>query len=123
MTKNSKGESLETKKTHLGLRSLFVITWFILVALLSNSDLLSGLLGQSNAESGNLIVAVILLGPIAIVVFPAMYQIGDIYSTSEKKSLTPTWKRNVLSVAGTGVLLGMLFYLFTIITFALFYRF
>lgn len=119
MTKNSEGGSLETKETHLGLRSLFVIIWFGLVTLLSNS----GLLEQSNAESSNFIIAVILLAPIAVVVFPVMYQIGDIYSTSEKKSLAPTWKRNVLSVVGTGVLLGMLFYLFTIVTFALFYRF
>jgi preprotein translocase subunit SecY len=123
MIKNSKGQPLETKKMHLGLRSLFVIVWFALVALLANGDLLRGMLGQSNAESGNLIIAVILLAPIAVVVFPAMYKIGDIYSTSEKKSSTSTWKRNVLSVVGTGMLLGMLFYLFTIITFALFYRF
>jgi heme/copper-type cytochrome/quinol oxidase subunit 2 len=112
-----------TKNTRLGLRSLFVIIWFVLVVPLADSDLLNDLLGQSNAESGNLIVAVILLVPIAIVVFPAMYQIGDIYRTSEKKSSTPTWKRNMIGIAGTGMLLGIVLYLFTIITFALFYRF
>jgi hypothetical protein len=113
----------ETKKTYLGLRSLFVIIWFALVVLLSDSALLSSMLQRWSVDSSNLIVAIILLAPIAIVVSPVMYRISDIYSISEKRSITPLWKRNLIGIVGTSALLGMLFYLFMIITFALFYRF
>jgi len=95
----------------------------VLVAFLTNSNLLDGLLRQLDTDSSNLIVAIILLVPIAAVIFPVMYQMDDIYNISEKRIVTPVWKRYVVSLVGTGVLLGILFYLFTITTFALFYRF
>lgn len=123
MVKKTKSNTPETKNTYLGARTLFVIIWSVLVASLVNSNLLHGLLNQSNTDLNNFIVAIILLVPIAIVVFPVMYRIGDIYNVSEKKSVTPKWKRYIIGVAGTGLLLGILFYLFTMITFALFYRF
>ena len=115
--------SSKTKKSYLGLRTLFVITWFVLVVLLTRSNLLDGLLGQSDINTSNLVVAIILLAPIAAVIFPVMYRIDDIYSISEKRTVTPAWKRYATSLIGTAVLLGILFYLFTIITFSLFYRF
>lgn len=115
--------SSEIKKTHLGLKSLFVIIWFALVILLTNSDLFRSLTEQLNTDISNLVVAIILLVPIATAVFPVIYQMGDIYNINEKRSVTPVWKHYAISLVGTGILLSMLFYLFTIITFALFYRF
>jgi len=52
-----------------------------------------------------------------------MYQVDNIYSTSPKKSFTPKWQRIVFGIVGTSVFLGLVWYLFTIITFALFYKF
>lgn len=111
------------RKTHLGRRLLFVVAWFVLIAPLSNSALLHSLSEQAATETSNFIIAVILLAPIAVVIFPATYQMDNIYSTSPKKSPTPTWQRIVFGIVGTSVFLGMLWYLFTIITFALFYKF
>ncbi|HSW78002.1 MAG TPA: hypothetical protein VLG36_04345 [Candidatus Chromulinivoraceae bacterium] len=115
--------SSETKKTYLGLRSLFVIIWFALVILLSNGDLLGGMLQRWSVNNSYPIIAIILLAPITMVIFPVMYRIGDTFSISGKRSTTPVWKRYMVSLAGTVILLGMLLYLFTIVTFALFYRF
>jgi|GEM_PF-6824175 len=120
---NNGGESRKAQKAHLGLRSLFVIIWFILVALLINTDWLRGLLKGSNTESNNLIVTIILLAPIAVVIFPVIYGMTDIYDISGKDAVIPAWKRGMFGVVGTAILLGVLFYLFTIITFALFYKF
>lgn len=123
MVTKTKSNTPDTKNTYLGVRTLFVVIWSVLVALLVNSNLLQGLLDQSNTDLNNFIVAIILLVPVAIVVFPVMYRIADAYGMSAKKSATPKWKRYIIGVVGTGILLGILFYLFTIITFALFYRF
>lgn len=124
MVKKSKSTpSPGTKKIHLGLRLQFVIIWFALTILLTNSDLLRNLPVQSNTDIGNLFVAIILLAPIAIVTFPVIYQMGDIYNISEKRNVTPVWIRCVISLVETGILLGILLFLFTVITFALFFRF
>lgn len=123
MVTKTKNNTSQTKNAYLGVRVLFVVIWFVLVALLVNSNLLQGLLDQSNTDVNNFIVAIILLVPITIVVFPVMSRIGDVYNVSEKKSITPKWKRYVIGLVGTSILLGIIFYLFTIITFTLFYRF
>lgn len=113
----------ETKKTYTGLRSLFVAVWFTLVILLTHNDLMQNLLNQSYAKDSNLIIVIILLAPIAIVVFPLMYRLDDIYGISEKKVPVPVWKRSVIGAIGTSAILGIILYLFMITTFSLFYSF
>lgn len=113
----------KTEKTYLSLRLLFVIIWFVLVMLLTSSNLFYALLRQSSTDVNNLITSIILLVPIAIVIFPMMYRLGDFYSISEKRKHISTLSRNMLSIFGTIILLGVILYLFTIISFALFYRF
>lgn len=116
MAKNQKQRAViqqgKMRKTYLGTRLLFVVLWFVLIALLSNSDLL-------RSFSSSFIIAIILLAPIAVAIFPVMYQIDNIYSTNPKKSPTPKWQHTALGVVGTSVFLGILWYLFMIITFAL----
>jgi len=128
MVKRTKQEltpKAKAKKTYLSLRMLFIIIWFVIVTLLVRSTLLPGVLEQLrlSADNLNLAIDIILLVPVAIATFPLAYRMNDIYSISEKRTVTPVWKHYVIGLVGTGILLGMLFYLFTIITFSLFYRF
>jgi hypothetical protein len=122
MVKKAKlNSSSATKETYLGLRLLFVILWLIFILLLINSDLLHNLLEQSNTDNSNLIINVILLAPIAIIVFPLAYRLDDTYSIGEKRVSISTWKCSTLGIVVTGIILVSVYYLFMIISVAFFY--
>lgn len=120
MVKNIKqSSSSEVKKTYMGLRLLFVIIWPILLALFIHSNLSIGLLGSLSADDSTLLVGIILLAPIALAILPLAYRIDDIYNVSDKRVPISTWKRAVLSVGITGIVLWLPWYLFIVISFTL----
>jgi hypothetical protein len=120
--KDKHSSSSETKSMRVGLRLTFVAIWFTLSIFTTNDDPLH-LLDRFNTDSADLIVILALLGPIAIVIFPIIYQNIDVYNISERATVSSAWKSYVFSVIGTGIILGILLYLFMIIGLTLFYRF
>lgn len=84
---------------------------------------MDGLTVGMGTEGANVIVSILLLAPIAAVAFPLLYRMGNIYSSSEKENTPPVWQRVFMATFGTIIVLGIVYYLFTVIGFALFYRF
>ena len=75
-----------------------------------------------DTESVNVIMSILLLAPIATVTFPLLYKMGNIYSLSEKETTSSVWQRVFMATFGTILVLGIIYYLFTVIGFALFYK-
>ena len=122
MAKKVKRNSSPETKTYLGLRLLFVIAWPILVALFIHSNLSLRLITALSSNNSTLLIDIILLAPVAIVIFPIAYRIGDIYNISNERRVSiSTWKRSVLGFIGTGILLWVVWYLFVIVSLALDY--
>ena|SRR3977135_1725349 len=119
--KGKRDSSSVTEKTYLGLRLLFVILWPALVTLFVHSNLSLNLTARLDSSNSNLLINSTLLVPIALIVFPVAYQMDSVYGINRKKGATPTWKHIAFGVAGTSILLGIAWYLFIAISFALTY--
>jgi len=122
MTRKSKGgEALKTQTTSYSAL-LFAIIWPVLIAFLVWSHWLDSWLMQQDSNTSNMVLNVILLLPPAVVILPMLYRMDDLFGVSKGKGRTlAPWQRAVLSVLGTAALLGLLWYLFIIISFALGY--
>jgi hypothetical protein len=122
MTKKSKGgEALKTQKTFYSAL-IFVIIWPVLLAILVQNHWLDSWLMQQDSDTSNTVLNIILLLPPAVVILPMLYRMDDLFGASKGKDRKlASWQRAVLSILGTAALLGLLWYLFIIISFALGY--
>ena len=111
-----------SKNAYVGAGIVFVIIWPILVSMFTRSGGLDDLTIGKDTESVNVIMSILLLAPIATVTFPLLYKMGNIYSLSEKETTSSVWQRVFMATFGTILVLGIIYYLFTVIGFALFYK-
>jgi RsiW-degrading membrane proteinase PrsW (M82 family) len=124
MVKNPRRTSeTRSKNAYVGAGIVFVIIWPILVTMFTQAGGLDGLTIGKDTESVSVIVFTLLLVPIAAVIFPLLYRMGNIYSLNEKRDASPVWQRVFMATFGTIIALGIVYYLFIVIGFVLFYRF
>lgn len=122
-TKNKMTNNKQDKKRYSSFINscLFTFGWMIVVIFLAHNDFTYRLLSPLGVNDASLIIAAFLLIPIGVILFPQIYRIDRIYSINLKNSPRDhTIIRIISSVFALGCTLWLLWYLFTIISVALY---
>jgi hypothetical protein len=100
---------------------LFTFGWMAAVIFLTHNDFTYRLLSSFGVNDASLLIAALLLIPIGVVLFPQIYRIDGIYNINLKSSpKNHSIIRVIFSAFALGCALWLLWYLFTVISVALY---